>query len=64
MIHLYLIAAFVSGILARHFIRLAWIPLSADARVIRAQVIAHLDSVADKSEIMLRHDAQALRNKL
>jgi hypothetical protein len=38
--------------------------LSADAQDILAKVVAHIDSMKDKSEIMIRHDAGLLRNAL
>jgi hypothetical protein len=55
---------FVSGFVARHFAQSKFIPLSSDARKLRDEVLLHLDAMASKSEIMIRHDAQAFRNTL
>lgn len=61
--------SFVGGVVARHFIQSKYMPLSADAKKMglvlesfRASVIAHLDAMVNKSEIMIRHDAQVFRN--
>jgi hypothetical protein len=63
------IVSFVGGIVARHFIQSKYMPLSADAKKIRLvlesfqySVIAHLDAMVNKSEIMIRHDAQVFRS--
>jgi hypothetical protein len=65
------IVSFVGGVVARHFIQSKYLPLSADAKRLelalesfRASVVSHIDAMVNKSEIMIRHDAQVFRNSI
>jgi hypothetical protein len=53
-----------TGFAIRHFVWSKFLPLSADAKELRDSVVAHLDSMANKSEIMIRHDAVVFRNTI
>lgn len=58
------IGFFVAGFVSRHFAQSKYLPLSADAKALRDAVLLHLDAMVNKSEIMIRHDAQVFRNLL
>lgn len=65
----HVIAGLGIGVSLRHFISLKFLPLTADAKkasseltAFKQAVLAHIDGMVDRSEIMIRHDAQVLRN--